>query len=146
VASTNLRLLLDESVTEPLATLIIGLVPSVTRSTDTLGQGATDSAVAALANSAQRTIVALDSDFKKHKVDGGVIRLTGADRADDHCLYMIFRAFWQSGKRGDSRKRRTFLTREGMRVENGETVAHKWKHNPCTAAKRGIRLIEAARQ
>lgn len=146
MASTNLRLLLDESVTEPLASLILGLVPSAKRSTDTIGQGAKDPAVAFHANTDKRTIVAIDSDFKKYKVDAGVIRFTGVDRADDHCLFMIFRSFWLSGIRAKSRQRRTFLTQDGLRIQNGEVIERKWKPKPCTKARGGIRLIEAPRR
>jgi hypothetical protein len=131
VASNRPRLLLDESVTEPLASYIVRLVPSAKLSKAILGQGAKDPAVAALANNDKRTIVAVDSDFKKHTVTWGVIKINHPERADDDCLFAIFRAFWQSGKRADARKRRTSLTNDGFRIKNGETTEHKWQTRPC---------------
>jgi hypothetical protein len=106
VASTKLRLLLDESVPEPLASLIIGLVKTVERSTAIVGFGAKDGIVVACANAHNRTLVAIDSDFKKYEVLRGVIKINSPDRADDHCLYQIFYAFWISGLRGKSAAKR----------------------------------------
>jgi hypothetical protein len=131
MASTKLRLLLDESITEPLATYIMQLVPSAVRSRETLGAGAKDPSVASYANSNRRMIVAVDSDFKKHNVEFGVIKLTGPDRATDDCLFAIFRMFWQSGFRGRSRRRRTSLSNEGLRITNGDMVTHTWQPKPC---------------
>lgn len=131
MGSTNLRLLLDESITEPLASSILSLVPSARLSKTILGQGAKDTAVAALANRDRRIIVAMDSDFMKHVVEWGVIKLNGPDRADDNCLFAIFRAFWQSGLRSSSRKRRTSLSNDGMRIKNGIAFEHKWNPKPC---------------
>jgi len=143
VASTQLRLLLDESITEPLASLIIGLVKSVERSTSIVGFGATDGDVAACANTHKRTLVAIDSDFKYYSVDRGVIRINSPDRADDHCLYQIFYAFWISGLRKSSLNRRTSLTQDGVRIHNGKIIERRWKPKPCTKAKAAIRLIAA---
>jgi hypothetical protein len=146
MASTKLRLLLDESITEPLASLIIGLVKSTERSTAIIGYGAKDTTVATCANSQRRTLVAVDSDFKNHVVEYGVIKITGPDRADDHCLYQIFYAFWKSGLRKESRKRRTSLTHEGVSIHNGKTIVRRWHPRPCTKAKGPIRLLPAARR
>jgi hypothetical protein len=143
VASTKLRLLLDESITEPLASLIIGLVKSAKRSTAIIGYGAKDTDVAICANNQRCTVVAVDSDFKNHVVDYGVIRITGPDRADDHCLYQIFYAFWKSGLRKESRKRRTSLTQYGVRIHNDKTIERRWHPRPCTKAKGAIRLLPA---
>src|SRR5580700_3034939 len=87
MASTRLRLLLDESITEPLATYIVDLIPSTVRSREALGAGAKDPSVASYANSNRRMIVAIDSDFKKYHVEFGVIKLNGPDRATDDCLF-----------------------------------------------------------
>jgi hypothetical protein len=143
VASTKLRLLLDESITEPLASLIVGLVQSVERSTSIAGFGAKDGIVAACANTHKRTLVAIDSDFKNYKIDRGVIRISSSDRADDHCLYQIFYAFWISGLRSSSLRRRTFLTQDGVRIHNGKTIERRWKPKPCSKAKGAIKLIAA---
>jgi Domain of unknown function (DUF5615) len=132
VAQTNLRLLLDESITEPLAGWITGLVPSAARSTKLVGFGATDQAVAACANQLNRVLVAMDSDFNKIVVQEGVIKLNSPDSTDDHCLYQIFHAFWKSGLRAKSKRKRTFLTKEGVRIQNGEPIEHRWKPKPCT--------------
>ena len=131
MASTRLRLLIDESVTEPLASLIIGLVPSAILSRITVGQGAKDHSVADYANRDRRTIVAIDSDFKKHEVEWGVIKINGPDKSDDACLFAIFRTFWRSGFRVQSRRRRTSLTNEGVRIKNGNEIIHHWQPKPC---------------
>jgi len=85
----------------------------------------------------------MDSDFKQYAVEGGVIKINGPDRADDHCLYQIFYAFWKSGLRVASFRRRTSLTQEGVRIHNGKTIERRWNHNPCSKAKGAIRLIAA---
>jgi hypothetical protein len=131
VASTNLRLLLDESITEPLASSILGMVPSAKFSKESIGQGATDGAVVALANRDRRIIVAMDSDFKHYVIEWGVIKLNRPDRADDACLFAIFKAFWQSGFRIKARKRRTSLSNDGARIKNGESFEHRWNPRPC---------------
>jgi Domain of unknown function (DUF5615) len=145
VASTALRLLLDASVTEPLATYIAKLVPSAILSRQALGQSAKDPRIAEFANTERRTIVAIDSDFKHYQVKYGVIKINGPDRADDDCLFEIFRTFWKSGLRGKGRSRRTFLNREGVRITNGEVIERRWHPKPCVKAKRSIRLIAAPR-
>ena len=131
MASTRLRLLLDESITEPLATYILTLVPATVLSRKIVGQGAKDHAVAALANNDRRIIVAIDSDFRNHFVAYGVIKINHPERADDDCLFAIFRTFWQSGFRANSRRCRTSLTNEGFKITNGETLEHKWSPRPC---------------
>lgn len=131
MASKNPRLLLDESVTEPLASYIVRLVPSTKLSKSILGQGAKDPAVAAFANDDRRTIVAVDSDFRNYAVTWGVIKINHPERADDDCLFAIFKAFWQSGKRADARKRRTSLTNDGFRIRNGEVIEQNWEKRPC---------------
>jgi hypothetical protein len=143
MASTKPRLLLDESITEPLASYIVGLVPSAKLSKHILGQGAKDQGVAICANNERRTIVAIDSDFKNYHVEFGVIKINSPDRADDHCLYEIFYAFWKSGLRSAAKSKRTFLTREGMRIHNGVPVEKRWHPKPCTQVRRAIRLISA---
>ena len=131
MASTKPRLLLDESITEPLASYIVKLVPSTKLSKAILGQGAKDPAVATLANNDRRTIVAVDSDFRNLRVTWGVIKINHPERADDDCLFAIFKAFWQSGRRADARKRRTSLTNDGFRIRNGEVIEHSWEKRPC---------------
>ena len=131
MASTKLRLLIDESVTEPLASYIIALVPSAVLSGRTVGQGAEDGHVAAYANRDRRMIVAVDSDFRKYSVECGIIKINGPDRADDECLFAIFSMFWRSGFRAKSRRRRTSLTNNGCRITNGESIEHEWRPKPC---------------
>jgi hypothetical protein len=76
-------------------------------------------------------VVAVDGDFKKKTiVKHGVIKLN-KHRNDDACLFAIFRAFWQSGHRNKSRRKRTFLNHEGIRIENGKPFETKWDRNPC---------------
>ena len=130
MASTRLRLLLDESITEPLAGYIAELAPSTVLSRNAVGSGATDPSVAEYANRQRRTIVAIDSDFKKHNVVYGVIKLSSY-RSDDECLFAIFRMFWMSGYRGRSKMRRTFLTNHGLRIKNGAEIHHEWQPKPC---------------
>lgn len=131
MASTKLRLLIDESVTEPLASNIVSLVPSAKFSKATIGAGAKDPTVVAFANKDRRTIIALDTDFKKYDVEWGVIKLNSPDRADDDCLFAIFRTFWQSGLRNQSKKRRTSLSNDGVRITDGEVIEHAWHPKPC---------------
>jgi hypothetical protein len=135
VASTSLRLLLDASITEPLASYIIGLVPSAILSRKTLGQDAKDPRIAAFANTERRTIVAVDSDFKKYQVDCGVIKISGPDRANDSCLFEIFRAFWKCGLRTKSKAKRTVLTQHGVRIKNGETIERRWHPKPLHSSE-----------
>jgi hypothetical protein len=146
VASTKLRLLLDESITEPLASYIIGLVPSAKLSRHILGQGAKDPKVADCANGLRRTIVAVDSDFRKYRVEFGVIKINGPDHADDRCLYEIFYAFWKSGLRSESKSKRTFLTRDGIRIQNGTPIERRWHPKPCSKVRGAIRLISAPKK
>ena len=131
MASTRLRLLIDESVTEPLATLLLNLVPSAIRSKDRIGKGARDEAIVNFANTDRRTIVAIDGDFRKYQVHLGVIKINGPDRADDECLFAIFRAFWISGLRGRAKHKRTSLTNDGCKIKNGEVTEHQWNPKPC---------------
>lgn len=131
MASTRLRLLIDESITEPLASSILKLVPSALLSRASIGAGAKDPSIVAFANSDRRTIVAMDADFKKYDVEWGVIKLNGPDRSDDECLFAIFRAFWRSGFRSQSKKRRTSLSNYGIRIKNGVTIEHIWHPKPC---------------
>ena len=131
MASTKLRLLIDESVTEPLASSIMKLAPSAILSRKTVGQGAEDSTVAMFANKERRTIVAIDSDFKRLRVEWGVIKINSPDRADDACLFAIFRTFWQSGLRAKSRKNRTSLTNDGVTIKNSVKISHSWHPKPC---------------
>ena len=67
MAQTKLWILIDESIPEPLATYIADFVPSAVRSKLSVGVGAKDPAIVRFANNERRTIVALDSDFRKHR-------------------------------------------------------------------------------
>jgi hypothetical protein len=80
--ATSLRLLIDASVTEPLAGYITSLVPSALLSRKVLGQGAKDPAIADFANPERRMIVAVDSDFKKLDVKYGLIKINGPDQRE----------------------------------------------------------------
>jgi hypothetical protein len=132
MASTKLRLLLDESITDQLATLIMGLAQSaVYVRHNSVIKGRDDSEVAAFADSDKRIVVALDGDFKRTVIAKyGVIKLKKA-RNDDECLFAIFRAFWHSGHRSRAKRKRTFLTHEGIRIENGTPFEEKWPEQPC---------------
>src|SRR5271157_3736923 len=131
VSSTRLRLLIDESITQPLAGYIVRLVPSAVMSTTKIGAGAKDPSVAIFANRDRRTIISLDSDFKKYSVDFGVIKLNSPDRATDDCLFAIFRAFWVSGHRSRAKRRRTSLTNQGFKIRNGTTFEHNGPPSPA---------------
>lgn len=141
MASTSLRLLLDESITEPLRGYILKLVPSAKNSMDLVGFGAKDPAVVACANTGRRMIVAIDSDFNNYSVEQGVIKLNGTDRASDQCLYEIFHAFWRSGLRRLSKTKRASLTRDGVRITNGKPIERRWHPKPCSGTRRSISAI-----
>ena len=131
MSSPKLRLLLDESVNNPLADIIAKLSSSaVYVRTNQLLKGKEDPEIAAEANRDGRTIVALDNDYKGIKVTGGVIMLK-VDRLDEKCLIKIFCAFWKSGHRSKAKMRRTYLTNAGIRITNGEEVKVPWSKHPC---------------
>lgn len=131
MSSPKLRLLLDESVTDPLAVNILKICPSaVYARKNPKMKGREDGELAILANADDRTIVALDSDYKQIDVKAGVIKLD-KNRSNEDCLFAIFKAFWQSGHRQKSRTRRTYLTNEGVRIVNGEPFELKWQPRPC---------------
>jgi len=132
MASNQLRLLLDESITDQLAGMIIELVSSAVYIRNLAGKrGMKDPEVAALADEMNRIVVAVDGDFKKKiTTKQGVIKMNKA-RNDDECLFAIFRAFWQSGHRRRAKKKRTFLTHEGIRIENGVPFVADWDKPPC---------------
>ena len=141
MAATRLRLLLDESITEPLATRIMDMVQSTVHVRDySEVRGMADEIVAAFAVRERRLLVAVDGDFKKKThVSTGVIKLR-KHRHDDDCLFAIFKAFWTSGYRTRSRSKRAFLTHEGFRIENGQAFERRWKSNPCPNRARSSRL------
>jgi predicted nuclease of predicted toxin-antitoxin system len=132
MSSPKLRLLLDESVTNPLAKGILRMSHSAVyvRTHPTL-KGKTDPDIANEANRDGRIIVAMDNDYKGIVVKAGVIKLN-VNRTDEKCLIKIFRAFWQSGYRIKAKNRRTYLTNEGIRITNGEEFLHKWQPHPCS--------------
>ena len=128
--TNKLRLLIDESITEPLAGNILKLVPSAVLSKECVGQGAPDAGVAAYANRERRLIVSVDSDFDKLNVTYGVIRIR-TYRADDECLFEIFKAFWISGHRSKSKASLTLLSPIRMKVTNKLRFEHRWSPSPC---------------
>ncbi len=132
MSSPKLRLLLDESITNPLAKGILRMSRSAVhvRTRPTL-KGKPDPDIANEANRDGRMIVALDNDYKGIIVKAGVIKLN-ANRTDEKCLIKIFREFWKSGHRSKARNRRTYLTNEGIRITNGEDFLHKWHPHPCS--------------
>ena len=131
MSTPRLRLLLDESITDPLAKGIQRLCRSAVyvRTSETL-KGRLDSEIAAAANRDQRIVVALDSDYLGIPLEAGLIKLT-AGRLDEACLIKIFRAFWLSGHRSKAKHRKTFLTNGGIRITNGETSNYDWHPHPC---------------
>jgi hypothetical protein len=131
VASPKLRLLLDESIPNPLARGILRLSRSAVyvRTHPTL-KGKEDHELAKVANRDRRIIVALDNDYKGLAVKAGIIKLS-ANRTDEACLVKIFHAFWKSGHRGEAKNHRTYLSGEGLRITNGEAFVHKWESHPC---------------
>ena len=136
MSSPKLRLLLDESITDPLAKGILRLSRSaVYVRTNPLLKGKKDAEIAEEANRCRRIIVAIDSDYKGIAVQEGVIKLN-SDRTDEGCLIQIFRACWSSGHRGEAKKRRTYLTNDGIRITNGKEIKHPWEKHPC--AHRGL--------
>ena len=131
MSSPKLRLLLDESITNPLAKGILRVSRSaVYVRTQPALKGKEDRDIANEANRDKRIIVALDNDYKDIPVRAGVIKLN-ADRTDEACLIKIFLAFWKSGHRSKAKNRRTYLTNHGVRITNGEEFAYRWKSHPC---------------
>jgi predicted nuclease of predicted toxin-antitoxin system len=131
MSTPKLRLLLDESITNPLARGIQRLCKSaVYARTNQNLKGRLDSEIAAVANRDKRILVALDSDFMGIRLDAGLITLS-AGRLDEQCLIKIFRAFWISGHRSKAKYKKTFLTNRGIRITNGETFRHDWHPHPC---------------
>jgi hypothetical protein len=131
VASTKLRLLLDESVTDPLARKIQAAVPSAAYvRTNAALKGKDDDDIARFANKDRRAILALDSDYKHLHVQEGVIKMN-ANRTDEDCLFAIFKMFWRSGFRNKSRCKRAYLTNDGIRITNGVELSHTWHPKPC---------------
>lgn len=129
--STKLRLLLDESVTNPLAKGILRMSRSaIYVRTHPILKGKADPDIANEANRDRRIIVALDNDYNNIVVKAGVIKLS-ADRTDEDCLLKMFRAFWQSSYRSKAKNHRTYLTNDGIRITNGEEFMHKWHPHPC---------------
>jgi hypothetical protein len=128
---SKLRLLLDESITDPLAKNIQKLSPSAVyvRNSKVM-KGKEDTVIAAFANKNRRVIVAVDSDYNGLHVQEGLIKLF-AGRDNEDCLFAIFRTFWQSGLRQKSLKRRAYLTNDGVRITNGEVFTHEWHPKPC---------------
>jgi predicted nuclease of predicted toxin-antitoxin system len=132
MSSPKLRLLLDESITNPLAKGILRMSRSaVYVRTHAKLRGKPDPDIANEANRDDRMIVALDNDYKGIAVKAGVIKLN-ANRTDEECLIKIFRAFWQSGHRSKAKNRRTYLTNEGIRMTNGEEFLYRWQPHPCS--------------
>jgi len=123
--------LLDESVTDALAKDILALCPSAIYVRNSVSmKEKKDPEIARFANADRRIIVAIDNDFKGLDVTEGVIRLV-ADRSDEECLFKIFVAFWHSGHRAKSHRRRAYLTNDGLRITNGEVFTHQWHPRPC---------------
>ena len=86
MSTPKLRLLLDESVTDPLADGILRLCQSaVYVRKNPLLKGKQDPQIAEEANRTRRTIVAIDSDYKEISVSEGVIKLN-ANRTSEECL------------------------------------------------------------
>lgn len=86
MSSPRLRLLLDESITNPVAKGIQRLSRSAVyvRTNPSL-KGRSDLEVAAAANAERRMIVAIDSDYKGISVEAGIIRLS-PHHLDEDCL------------------------------------------------------------
>lgn len=130
MASTNLRLLLDESITDPLAAKILTICPGAHYVRKTTLKGSLDPAIATFANAERRIVVAIDKDFRNLRLNEGLIKLD-RDRSDEDCLFAIFKAFWQSGHRSEVKNHRAYLNNECVRITNGETVEHQWHPKPC---------------
>ena len=120
MSSNTLRLLLDESITDPLAEKILKLCPSAYYVRRSPLKGKLDPEIAKFANSESRIVVAIDSDYKGLRLEEGFIKLD-RNRSDEDCLFAIFRAFWISGVRTRARKHKSYLTNDGVRITNGET-------------------------
>jgi predicted nuclease of predicted toxin-antitoxin system len=136
VSTPKLRLLLDESVTDPLADGILRLCQSaVYVRRNPLLKGKKDPQIAEEANRTRRTIVAIDSDYNEISVSEGVIKLN-ANRTSEECLVKMFNAFWKSGHRAEAKTRRTYLTDEGIRMTNGAEKKYPWKKHPCGPRER----------
>ena len=131
MSSLQLRLLLDESIPNPLARGILRVSRSaVYVRTHPKLKGKDDHDLAKEANDDRRMIVALDNDYKGISVTAGIIKMN-ADRTDEGCLLKLFLAFWRSGHRGKAKRRRTYVTNAGFRITNGEEFVHRWQPHPC---------------
>jgi hypothetical protein len=130
MASTNLRLLLDESITDPLAEKILALCPGAYYVRKSTLKGSFDPVIATFANTDKRIVVAIDKDFKNLRLDEGLIKLD-RNRSNEECLFLIFKMFWQSGHRAKAKHHRAYLTNDGLRVTNGEEFEHEWHPKPC---------------
>src|ERR1700733_9227732 len=124
MASTNLRLLLDESITDPLAAKILTICPGAYYVRKSTLKGSIDPAIANFANSEKRIVVAIDKDFKNLRLDEGLIKLE-RNRPDEACLFAILKMFWQSGHRSKVKHHRAYLNIECVRITNGETFEHE---------------------
>lgn len=131
MSTPRLRLLLDESITNPVAKGILRICKSAVyvRTLPTL-KGKPDSEIAAAANLEHRIVVAIDHDFTGIRLEAGLIKLT-AGRLDEACILKIFKAFWISGHRSKAKRRKTFLTHKGIRITNGVAISHNWSSHPC---------------
>ena len=134
--STKLRLLLDESITKPLTANILDLTGSAVHAKAVGLGGKNDLQIVSFAKKHRRIIVAVDNDFKPSRYPlsshFGVIKFS-TTREDDGCLFAIFKSFWHSGYRKHARNAYTYLTTNGVKIQNDVDIKHAWQPKPCSS-------------
>jgi predicted nuclease of predicted toxin-antitoxin system len=129
VAASKLRLLLDESVPDPLARRILSMVPSAEYVRYIPGlKGALDRDIYAYAQRTNRIVVNVDGDFNERSFppgpkNPGIIRFNSG-RDDNAALFDQFKVFWQSGVRRFARNSVVFVTSREIRIvrQGGEAL------------------------
>ena len=127
--STNLRLLLDEAITEPLARLIRDSSNAITVEymRELPIRSAKDDAVIDYAREHSRIVVTTESHMN-HKTfpvctHPGIIVLTGRRKHED-ALADSFRKFLRSGRRQEAKDAVTFVSESEVRIKSHQGDAN----------------------
>lgn len=124
--TTNLRLLLDECVTDPLAKALgDSSALNIERVHDIGMSGAEDAAVIRYAKKANRIVVTTETgiNHKKFKIctHPGIIVL-GGKRRHEAIHAEVFQKFLLSGHRKEAHHAVTFLSQKEARIKTGQTT------------------------
>jgi len=120
--STNLRLLLDEAVPDPLAKLIreSSHAINVEYMRDLIIRGASDDEVVKYAKGQSRIVVTTERgmDHRKYPVctHSGIIVIASRRRHED-AQVGVFRRFLLSGRRQEARDAVTFISEDEVRIK-----------------------------